>query len=60
MMRARWSLDAREHDLDSKARALEALARHAATSAAYAPSPGDDDPGWAEEADRLRLDRPRA
>lgn len=58
MMHARWPLDVREDDLDSRARALESVARWAAASAAYAPAPGDDDPGWAEMASQLQLDRP--
>lgn len=55
---ARRLLDAPAQDLDSKARALEWVARFAATSAVYAPAPGDDDPGWAAVASQLERGRP--
>ncbi len=55
---ARRLLDAPDRDLDSKARALEWVARFAATSAVYAPAPGDDDPGWAAVASQLEHGRP--
>lgn len=50
---ARRLLDAPAQDLDSKARALEWVARFAATSAVYAAAPGDDDPGWAAVGSQL-------